>query len=88
MHSCCKCSDLLSAFIITVSAGDDGSDSWSVGSSAYGSFRSRSGADPIFVSSHFRDSSHRSYESGAIKRYNSYEVLPPTSECLVCFGTF
>ncbi|KAG1932091.1 GTPase IMAP family member 8-like [Pimephales promelas] len=61
----------------TVSAGDDGSDSWSVGSSAYGSFRSRSGADPIFSSSHSRDSSHRSYKSGVIKRYNSYEVLPP-----------
>jgi len=74
--------DLLSAFIITVS-GDDGSDSWSVGSSAYGSSRSRSGADPIFVSSHFRYSSHTSYESGAIKRYNSMEFPPPNSECFV-----
>ncbi|XDV28316.1 hypothetical protein PO909_031657 [Leuciscus waleckii] len=58
-------------------SGDDGSDSCSVGSSAYGPFRSRSGADPIFGSSHSRDSSHTSYESGAIKQYNSMELEPP-----------
>ncbi|XP_077078209.1 uncharacterized protein LOC143731290 isoform X2 [Siphateles boraxobius] len=58
-------------------SGDDGSDSWSVGSSAYGSFRSRSGADPIFGSLHSRNSSHTSYVSGAIKRYNSNGFLPP-----------
>ncbi|KAL1277328.1 hypothetical protein QQF64_024001 [Cirrhinus molitorella] len=58
-------------------SGDDGSDSWSLGSSAYGSFRSRSGADSIFGSSHYRDSSHTSYGSGVIKRHNSFELLPP-----------
>uniref|UniRef100_A0A9J7XDU2 AIG1-type G domain-containing protein n=1 Tax=Cyprinus carpio carpio TaxID=630221 RepID=A0A9J7XDU2_CYPCA len=60
-----------------IMSGDDGSDSWSVGSSAYSSFRSRSGADTVFGSSHSRDSSHTSYESGAIKRYNSIEFPPP-----------
>ncbi|XP_016318198.1 GTPase IMAP family member 8-like, partial [Sinocyclocheilus anshuiensis] len=58
-------------------SGDDGSDSWSLGSSAYGSFRSRSGADTVFGSSRSRDSSHTSYESGAIKRYNSIGLPPP-----------
>uniref|UniRef100_A0A8C2I088 AIG1-type G domain-containing protein n=1 Tax=Cyprinus carpio TaxID=7962 RepID=A0A8C2I088_CYPCA len=58
-------------------SGDDGSDSWSLGSSAYGSFRSRSGADTVFGSSRSRDSSHTSYESGAIKRYNSIDLPPP-----------
>ncbi|XP_073688194.1 GTPase IMAP family member 8-like [Garra rufa] len=57
-------------------SGDDGSDSCSLGSSAYGSFRSRSG-DSIFGSSRSRDSSHTSYGSGAIKRYNSMEIPPP-----------
>ncbi|KAL1277335.1 hypothetical protein QQF64_024008, partial [Cirrhinus molitorella] len=58
-------------------SGDDGSDSWSLESSAYGSFRSRSGADSIFGSSRSRDSSHTSYGSGAIKRHNSIELSPP-----------
>ncbi|KAL1277339.1 hypothetical protein QQF64_024012 [Cirrhinus molitorella] len=58
-------------------SGDDGSDSWSLGSSAYGSFRSRSGADSIFGSSRSRDSSHTSYGSGAIKRHNSFGLPLP-----------
>ncbi|KAK2915740.1 hypothetical protein Q8A67_000114 [Cirrhinus molitorella] len=58
-------------------SGDDGSDSWSLGRAVYGSFRSRSGADSIFGSSHYRDSSHTSYGSGVIKRHNSFELLPP-----------
>ncbi|XDV53317.1 hypothetical protein PO909_021849, partial [Leuciscus waleckii] len=45
-------------------SGAEGSDSRSVGSS--GLFRSRSGAEPVFSSSRSRDSSHTSYESGAI----------------------
>ncbi|XP_048036106.1 GTPase IMAP family member 8-like [Megalobrama amblycephala] len=60
-------------------SGDDGSDSWSLGSSAYGSFRSRSGAETVFSSSRSRDSSHTSYESGNIKRYNSIEFPPDMS---------
>ncbi|KAL1277188.1 hypothetical protein QQF64_023861 [Cirrhinus molitorella] len=60
-------------------SGDDGSDSWSLGSSAYGSFRSRSGADSIFGSSRSRDSSHTSYGSGAIKRHNSFGLPPNMS---------
>ncbi|XP_042608530.1 GTPase IMAP family member 8-like [Cyprinus carpio] len=59
-------------------SGDDGSDSCSLGSSAYGSFRSRSGADSILGSSRSRDSSHTSYVSGAIKRHNSMDLIPPT----------
>ncbi|XP_051740396.1 uncharacterized protein LOC127507381 isoform X2 [Ctenopharyngodon idella] len=59
-------------------SGDDGSDSCSLGSSAYGSFRSRSGTETVFSSSRSRDSSHTRYESGDIKLYNSMEWLPPT----------
>ncbi|XP_073687369.1 GTPase IMAP family member 8-like [Garra rufa] len=58
-------------------SGDDGSDSCSLGSSAYGSFRSRSGADSIFGSSRSRDSLHTSYGSGGIRRHNSIGLLPP-----------
>ncbi|XDV53291.1 hypothetical protein PO909_021840 [Leuciscus waleckii] len=58
-------------------SGAEGSDSRSVGSSGYSSFRSRSGAEPVFSSSRSRDSSHTSYESGAIKRHNSMELPPP-----------
>ncbi|KAL1277336.1 hypothetical protein QQF64_024009, partial [Cirrhinus molitorella] len=58
-------------------SGDNGSDSCSLGTSAHGSFRSRSGADSIFGSSWFRDSSHTSYGSGAIKRHNSIDLPPP-----------
>uniref|UniRef100_A0A8C1ZJI4 AIG1-type G domain-containing protein n=1 Tax=Cyprinus carpio TaxID=7962 RepID=A0A8C1ZJI4_CYPCA len=58
-------------------SGDDGSDSCSLGSSAYGSFRSRSGSDSIFGSSRSRDSSHTSYVSGAIKKHNSMDLIPP-----------
>ncbi|XP_048013785.1 GTPase IMAP family member 8-like isoform X2 [Megalobrama amblycephala] len=50
-------------------SGDNGSDSWSLGSSAYGSFRSRSGAETVFSSSHSRDSS--------LTSYNSNELIPP-----------
>ncbi|XP_073688424.1 GTPase IMAP family member 8-like [Garra rufa] len=58
-------------------SGDDGSDSCSLGSSAYGSFRSRSGADSIFGSSRSRDSLHTSYGSGGIRRHDSFDLLPP-----------
>ncbi|XP_016116910.1 GTPase IMAP family member 8-like [Sinocyclocheilus grahami] len=58
-------------------SGDDGSDSLSMGSSAYGSFRSQSGAYSIFGSSQSRDSSHASYGSGAIKKHNSMDRLSP-----------
>ncbi|XP_073687996.1 uncharacterized protein [Garra rufa] len=60
-------------------SGDDGSDSCSLGSSAYGSFRSRSGADSIFGSSRSRDSLHTSYGSGGMKRHDSIGLLPPSN---------
>ncbi|XDV53302.1 hypothetical protein PO909_021844 [Leuciscus waleckii] len=58
-------------------SGAEGSDSRSLGSSGSGLFRSRSGAEPVFSSSRSRDSSHTSYESGAIKRHNSIDLPPP-----------
>ncbi|XP_056095265.1 LOW QUALITY PROTEIN: GTPase IMAP family member 8 [Rhinichthys klamathensis goyatoka] len=60
-------------------SGAEGSDSWSLGSSGYSSFRSRSGAEPVFSSSRSRDSSHTTYEPGAIKRYRSMEWTPNMS---------
>ncbi|XP_067236410.1 GTPase IMAP family member 8 [Chanodichthys erythropterus] len=66
---------------------DDGSDSWSLGSSAYGSFRSQSGAETVSSSSRSRDSSHTSYESVVIKRNNSVEWTPPDSECVLFYLT-
>ncbi|KAG1928958.1 GTPase IMAP family member 8-like [Pimephales promelas] len=60
-------------------SGAEGSDSWSLGSSAYSSFKSRSGVDPVFSSSRSRDSSHTSYEPGAIKKYSSMEFPPNMS---------
>ncbi|XP_067292711.1 uncharacterized protein [Pseudorasbora parva] len=59
-------------------SGDERSDTRSQRSSAYGSFGSRSGADSVYSSSRSRDSSNTSYESGAMKRHDSKEWLPPT----------
>ncbi|KAK2866946.1 hypothetical protein Q8A67_025063 [Cirrhinus molitorella] len=53
-------------------SGDDGSDLCSLGSSAYGSFRSRSGDS---FGSQSRDSYHT--WSGAMKRHDSMNLLPP-----------
>ncbi|KAL1247225.1 hypothetical protein QQF64_022601 [Cirrhinus molitorella] len=59
-------------------SGDDGSDSCSLGSSAYGSFRSRSG-DSMFGSSRSRDSYHTSYGPGALRRHDSMNLPPKLS---------
>ncbi|KAK2866950.1 hypothetical protein Q8A67_025067 [Cirrhinus molitorella] len=60
-------------------SGAEGSDSWSLASSAYGSFRS-SEADvrSISGSSHSRESSLKSIlKSGVRKMFNSMELTPP-----------
>lgn len=93
-----KCINIMSmfywsslSFIITVS-GAEGSDSCSLGSSAYSSFRS-SEADgrSIVGSSQSRDSSLISrFKPGVLKIFNSMELIPPLSECLLfyLFGIF
>ncbi|XP_056307688.1 GTPase IMAP family member 8 [Danio aesculapii] len=57
-------------------SGDERSDTWSLPSSAYSSFRSRTG-DSAYGSSRSRNSYHTGFVSGAIKRYNSMEIPPP-----------